>query len=306
MNDFYTPPDTPDDISIFDSEIRQLAAGQAGKNGRLVLVFEDDATGRTVLGKQFCMVPFHVQRALYCDPLCPGMAHVYVVSASGGILQGDRYRTDITMRRNSRAHITTQGATRIYGMDAASATQILNITLEEGSYLEYIPDQIIPYQHSRFYQRSNLTIHDSATLVYSEIISPGRVAMGESHKYDIFHIKTKAYDQNGRLVLVDTARMDAKRHRPKSFGILGDHTILGTIYIITAKKHAISLYKKITTLIHARDDMSGGASIIKDDRGVLVRILGDDTKDMMDITLDVVAHVRKACTGFSFSGIRKN
>ena len=107
------------------------------------------------------------------------MAHVFVLSPSGGILQGDRYRMDVELKNNAISHITTQGATRIYKMESNYATHMVTLSLKNNSYLEFIPEQIIPYKNSRFYQKTNLDIDDSSTVVYSETIVPGRIAMGE-------------------------------------------------------------------------------------------------------------------------------
>lgn len=303
---FYTPHDIPDSIRAFDSEVRQLAVGKPGKNGSLMLVFQNDAAGKTVLGDQFSEVPLQVQRALHYDDSCPDLAYLYIVSASGGILQGDRYRIDITMRKDSKAHITTQGATRIYHMDANSATQMINVTLEEGSYLEFIPDQIIPYSNSRFYQRMNLNVHDSATMVYSEIITPGRVAMGESFEYDVCYLKTRAVNQEDVLRLVDVANMEPKKRRLASFGILGDSTVVGSVYILTKKENIPGLYEEVRGAISMGRNLSGGTSVIKDGSGLLVRMLGNDTEAVKDMVLEVLRHVRETCAGFMFSGVRKN
>lgn len=118
------------------------------------------------------------------------MAYIYVISPSGGILQGDRYRTDVLLKNKAVAHMTTQGATSIYSMNSNFASQIVNITVDENCYFEWIPDQIIPNKNSRYYQKVNLNIHDNATLVYSEILTPGRVAMEESFEYDICYKNT--------------------------------------------------------------------------------------------------------------------
>ena len=305
-SDFYTPPDIPSSIRAFDSDVRQLAVGKPGKNGSLRLAFQNDADGKTVLGDQFSEVPLHVQRALYYDDSCTDLAYLYIVSASGGILQGDRYRIDITMRKDSKAHITTQGATRIYHMDANSATQMINVKLEEDSYLEFIPDQIIPYSNSRFYQRMSLNVHDSATLVYSVIITPGRVAMGESFEYDVCYLKTRAVNQDDILRLVDIANMEPKRQKLASFGVLGDSTVVGSVYILTKKENVPGLYEEIRTAVSLGMDVSGGASIIKGDSGLIVRILGKETEAVKDTVLEVLRHTRETCAGFRFSGVRKN
>lgn len=308
MNDlgFYTPPDIPSSVRAFDSDVRQLAVGEPGKNGSLRLAFQNDADGKTILGDQFSEAPLHVQRALYYDDSCPDLAYLYILSASGGILQGDRYRIDITMGKDSKAHITTQGATRIYHMDANSATQMINVTLEEDSYLEFIPDQIIPYSNSRFYQRMSLNVHDSATLVYSEIITPGRVAMGESFEYDVCYLKTRAANQEDVLRLVDVANLEPKSQKLASFGVLGDSTVVGSVYILTKKENVPGLYEEIRPATYLGVDVSAGASITKDGSGLLVRILGKETEAVKDIVQEVLRHARKTCAGFGFSGIRKN
>ena len=92
--------------------------------------------------------------ALFCvfnlTPLtCLTSASIYVISPSGGILQGDRYRIGIKLSNNAHAHITTQGTTRKYEMEKDYATQMIDILVEEGCYCEYIPDQVIPYANSR-------------------------------------------------------------------------------------------------------------------------------------------------------------
>lgn len=304
--DFYTPPDIPSSIKAFDSEVRQLAVGAPGKNGSLRLIFQNDADGKTILGDQFSEVPLHVQKALYYDDSWQDLAYLYIISASGGILQGDRYRIDITMKKDSKAHITTQGATRIYHMDANSATQMINVTLEEDSYLEFIPDQIIPYSRSRFYQKMSLNVHDSATLVYSEIITPGRVAMGESFEYDICYLKTRAVNQEDVLRLVDVANLEPKRQRLTSFGILGDSTVVGSVYILTKKDNVVGLHEKLKGVISVGINVYGGASIIKDNSGVYVRILGKQTEAVKDVIQKILSETRHACAGFGFSAIRKN
>jgi len=304
--DFYTPSDIPGNIREYDSQVRQLAVGKPGKKGSLRLVFQNDAAGKTVIGEQFSEVPLCAQRALHCDDSCPDLAYLYVVSASGGILQGDRYRIDIAMEKGSKAHITTQGATRIYSMDSNSAMQVVNVTLREGSYLEFIPDQIIPYRNSRFYQKINLNVHDSATLAYSEVLAPGRAAMGESFDYDVCYLKTRACNQEGVLRFMDVANIEPKKRKLSSFGILGDHTIVGSVYVLTKRRNVPRLHEKISMLVSENKKIAGGVSYMKNDTGLLVRILGNETEPVKGAVLDITGSVRSAAIGAPFPGIRKN
>ena len=182
-------------------------------------------------------VPLYTQRALYLEEALSNMAYMYIISPSGGILQGDRYRMDITLRKHAFAHITTQGATRIYRMEGNYATQVVNIDVGEDCYFEYIPDQVIPYRDSRFYQEANLGVHDNATLLYSEIITPGRVASGEHFDYDICYMKATAKDHSGGLKFTDVAMLEPKKRDMKVFGVLSNHDVVGNMYIITKNKN---------------------------------------------------------------------
>ena len=154
--EYYTPNDVPKEIQAYEAKVKQLGVGKSGKVGILDLELQGNSEGKTVVTRQFSQVPLQIQRALYPENSLPGMAYLYVISPSGGILQGDRYRTDVLLKNKAIAHITTQGATRIYSMNSNSASQMVNITVDENCYLEYIPDQIIPYKNSRYYQKVNL------------------------------------------------------------------------------------------------------------------------------------------------------
>ncbi len=303
--EYYIPSDVPDCIKSFNSDVKQLAVGQPGKNGMLLLIFKNDH-GKTVLEKSSSEVPLSVQRALYCDDACLNLAYVYIVSVSGGLLQGDRYRMDITMKKDSMAHITTQGATRIYSMDSNSAMQMVNVCLDENSYLELIPDQIIPYRNSRFYQTVNLNIHDTATMVYSDIITPGRVAMGESFEYDVCFLKTAALNQDNVLKFMDVSNIEPKKQKLSSFGVLGKNTVYGSIYVITKKQSVVELYSIIGVVISKNADVSGGISIMNDDSGLVIRILGCETDAVKRVVSEIVSSVRQTCIGVPFSELRKN
>ena len=183
---FCEPDDIPAIFSEYDKKIEQLDVGKSGKVGLLRLKFEENSDkNKTVITDQYSQVPLYTQKALYYDENLPNMAHLFIMSPSGGILQGDRYRMDISLANNAVSHITTQGATRIYKMNSNYATQLININVGKDCYLEFIPDQIIPFRNSRYYQKVSLNVDPSATLIYSEIIVPGRVAMGELFSYDL-------------------------------------------------------------------------------------------------------------------------
>ena len=303
--EYYTPKAVPPEVLAYDSPLAQLGVGKAGKIGALVLRLEQDkSNGKTSVKEQYSRVPLYTQRALYLEEALSNMAYMYIISPSGGILQGDRYRMDITLRNHAFAHITTQGATRIYRMERNYATQIINIDVGEDCYFEYIPDQVIPYRDSRFYQEANLRVHDNATLLYSEIITPGRVASGEHFDYDICYMKAIAKDHSGGLKFTDVAMLEPKKRDMKMLGVLSNHDVVGNMYIITKNKlQEINI--SVNAALKAIPKIYAGATILPSNSGVGIRMLGNTASDVRYVIYEVVRIVRRIILDAPFSGIRK-
>jgi urease accessory protein len=303
----YIPSGIPPEFSVYQAEPGQLGVGKAGKIGVLLLRLEGDPSiKKTVIREQYCKVPLFIQRAMYLEETLPAMAYVYIISPSGGILQGDRYRIDITLSNNAFAHVTTQSATRIYKMERNFATQMVNVVVEEGSYFEYIPDQIIPFRNSRFYQGVELNVHDNATMIYSEMLVPGRVASGESFEYDICYIKTIARNQVGKLRFMDVIKLEPKKEDLRVEGILGKFDVVGTVYIITREFYIKDLQQEINAKIAGLEGaLSGGASILPAKQGIIVRILGKTAGEVRNMIFEAVRISRNQIIGAPFSGIRK-
>ncbi|MGQ0771561.1 MAG: urease accessory protein UreD [Nitrososphaerota archaeon] len=302
---FCTPDDIPSEFLVYDEKINTLRVGTPGKTGILrVLLEKDQIKNKTVLTDQYSKVPLYTQRVLHYDTANPDMAYLFIMSPSGGLLQGDRHRMDITLKNEAVANLVTQGATRIYKMDSNYATQIININVDADCYLEFIPDQIIPYKNSRYYQKVNITADDSATVVYSEVVTPGRVAMGELFDYDICYLKTVGKDHNNKIKFIDTSLLNPKEQTFSHIGILDKYTIFGTVYILAKKDHLHEIQEKINNIFE-NSEVFGGCSILPDNSGLVVRILGNYFDDIKTTIYETIRIVRKQILNSSFDGIRK-
>ncbi len=305
---FCTPADIPYEVLEYDTPLEQLSVGKSGKLGILQLGLEKDTyNNKTSIKNQFYKVPLCIKRALYLEESCPDMAYIYVISPSGGILQGDRYRTDITMQKSAKSHITTQSATRIYKMNNNFGTQIINLNVGENCYLEYIPDQIIPFRNSKYYQVSNIKVHDTATCVYSEILTPGRVASNESFEYDICYMKVKSVNHQNKTRFIDIAKLEPKKENIKAFGIMNHYDILGNVYILLPKSYVPETKNEINVLLNNLNlnNVIGGCTKLPDDSGLLVRLLGQYVFDIKNIIYLIIGLIRKKVLNISFSKMRK-
>ena len=302
----FTPLNIPQEVLRYKSEPIQMGVGKSGKIGILQLQLEvDDETKKTIVKEKFCRVPLYVQRALYLEESIPSMAYIYIISPSGGILQGDRYRIDITLKKNSYAHITTQSATRVYKMEKDFGTQIVNIAIDDGCYIEYIPEQIIPFRNSRFYQEVDLNVHENATMVYSEIIVPGRVASGELFEYDICYVKTVARDNFDKMRFADSFNLEPKKEDLRSYGTMENLDVVGSLYILTKKENVKEIKNEINYIFRNVTNTRGGASVLPNNSGIIVRILGNTASEVRNAIYEILKITRKKILGATFSGIRK-
>ena len=288
---FCFPEDVPSQFASFDGKIPQMDVGKTGKIGFLKLTLESDSQrNKTIITEQLSRVPLYVQKALYYDETIPSMAHLFILSPSGGVLQGDRYRTDIELKNGAISHITTQGATRIYKMNSNYATQMINLNVGKNCYLEFLPEQLIPYKNSRYYQKATFKIDDSATLVYSETIVPGRVAMGELFDYDICCLKTLCYDDKQEIKFHDNCVLEPKKQTMNSLGIFGNKTAYSMMYVVTKQECIEELYETINQLFKDNDEIIGGASILPNNSGLSVRVLSNSS-ELNKITVYNIAQI---------------
>jgi len=288
---FCSPEDIPSQFASFDGKIPQMDVGKTGKIGFLKLTLKSDSQrNKTIITEQLSRVPLYVQKALYYDETIPSMAHIFVLSPSGGVLQGDRYRTDIELKNGAISHITTQGATRMYKMNSNYATQMINLNVGKNCYLEFLPEQLIPYKNSRYYQKATFKIDDSATLVYSETIVPGRVAMGELFDYDICCLKTVCYDDKQEIKFHDNCILEPKKQTMNSLGIFGNKTAYSMMYVVTKQECVGKLYETINQLFKDNDEIIGGASILPNNSGLSVKVLSNSS-ELNKITVYNIAQI---------------
>jgi urease accessory protein len=275
------------------------------KTGELRLTLEMDHTkNKTVLTQQYSKAPLLTQKALHYDIANPSMAYLFLMSSSGGILQGDRYHIAISVKSRAIANITTQGATRIYKMESNYGAQFVEIDVDDGSYLEFLPDQIIPYKKSRYFQQVLIKTGIDSTVVYSEIITPGRVAMGELFDYDLCYLRLIAKNKTGKTLFMDSSRLDPKEQRFNQIGILGENSVFGVLYVI-AKNGQLQKISDDIDVILKNTGLICGCSFLPEDSGLVVRLAANSSEDIKIVIRDCVRIVRKYILNSTFDEMRK-
>ncbi|WP_170984314.1 urease accessory protein UreD [Rhodoligotrophos defluvii] len=267
------------ELSRYRDEPKQLPSGGLGKDAFLRLGFRRRGE-RTALLELHRRAPLLVQQALYWDEEMPSLPCVSIISNAGGILQGDRYAIEIDLAENAEAHVTTQAATKIHEMDANFAAQTQDITLAAGSYLEYLPHPVIPHRHSRFISDTRIVIDPDATLLYSEILMPGRkhYGDGEIFTYDLFSSSLHAERPDGTPLFAEKFVIAPENADIRNPAVMGKFDVFANVLLLTPKVHADRLFAEIEPVIDETLGWAAGASRLPGEAGLIYKVLGMETQ----------------------------
>ena len=299
------PVPLPREFEQFDTPLAGAGAGGHGKLGLMELEFERQGD-RTVRSGYYYRPPLQMFQPIYLDPQRPDMPFIMLLQNGGGMLQGDRYRIDIHCNPGAAAHITTQSHGKLYKCEENFITQVIDITAEAESLIEFLPDTTIPYRDSRFFQHTALRIDPSATAIIGDILAPGRAAHKEErHRYTIFYSQLEATDLDGNLLVADTIKLEPRSHSPKSPAILGEMDALGVLYIFTRKIQADDLVRDLRVALAADEHSVSGVSTLPNGAGVSVRILGSSAYIVERARTIAWDTARKALFGVPAPNLRK-
>lgn len=287
------------ELAPYQNEPKQLPSGKFAKDGRLRLRFEK-RENRSILALMERKAPLLVQRALYCDEGMPVLPVVFIISNSGGILQGDRYTLDFSVGPGACGHITTQAATKIHEMDANYAAQTQDITLEEGAYLEYLPELVIPFCHSRFHTCTQIRIAPTATLLYSEILMGGRQFYrdGELFQFDLFSSTVSAERLDGTNLFVEKFLIEPERSTVFQLGIMGKFTVFGNVILLTPPEQAIAIQEQVPAIWNREENWAAGISRLPNEAGLIYKVVGQESSTVRAKVRDFWGLVRHQVTGF--------
>jgi urease accessory protein len=287
------------ELALYQDEPRQLPTGALGKDALLRLKFEA-RQDRSILAFMERRAPLLVQKALYCDEGMPGLPVVYIVSTSGGVLQGDRYSMEFSAGPGACGHITSQAATKIHEMDANYVAQTQDIILEDGAYLEYLPEPVIPFRHSRFHTVTRIRLAPTATLFYSEILSGGRLYYrdGEKFQFDVFSSTVNAERLNGLKLFTEKFVLQPESSSLSQLGVMGEFSMFGNVILLTPPAHAGAIHARVPAVWDKEQRCAAGVSRLPNEAGLIYRVLATESGIVRAKVREFLSLVRPQITGF--------
>ncbi len=237
-----------------------MYVGCPGKHGYLNLGFELDADGKSIMRELDRRAPLIVQQELYFDEAMPEMPCVYILSSGGPNVDGDRYVQNFTVHKNAFAHISTGAATKLAEMRRNYSGMTQKIVLEEGAYLEYLPEPVIPCRHTRFICDTEITAHPTASLVYSEVYMGGRKYYngGELFEFDILSVTTRGQRPDGRQLFREKFIIDPQRGGLRLTGVMDSYDVFANVVVVTPPESADIIYKSTEPFINSDKHLAAG------------------------------------------------
>lgn len=302
----YEPATLPDEVAAYSSVPEMLPTGAVGKVAILDLAFAP-VEGRTELVERYQRSPLQVIRPLHYDPSRPDLAIVMIMSTGAGMVQGDRFRIDVSCAPDSALHLTTQSATKVMQMEHDYATSVVNLTAGAGALLEYLPDPIIPCAGSRSYHRTRVTVGPGATAFVGETIRAGRLAHGERHDYDVLATDLEIVRPDGTPLVLDRLRLTPGL-TPDGIsgpGLLGDADQVATLHVIGDAVPADQVAGAIRDAL-AGADLRWGVSVLPGEQGAWVRMVGSDSPVLDRAMRDAWDAARRRLLGVPAPRMRKS
>lgn len=105
---------------------------------------------------------------------------VVFLNTSGGLTGGDRLSYAVHLGDGCRAIATTQTAERAYRADQGVARVTVDLTVGQGGWIDWLPQETILFDHSALDRRTTITLGRNAGCLALEAVVLGRAAMGET------------------------------------------------------------------------------------------------------------------------------
>lgn len=190
--------------------------------------------GRTVITDSEFTAPLKIALPFYRKDC----TEIMMMAASAGILEGDVYDIEITVRENAFLKFTGQSYTKVFKANNSGAKQNVKITVENGGTLIYAPCPVIPFGGSIFDVRTEVDIHPHSRLAMTDIISSGRAAMNEEFAFKSYRSRTVVCIDK-KPVYLDNRRLVPDEIPLRGIGFFEGYTHAGSAYFYGADKQAL-------------------------------------------------------------------
>ncbi|MEM9804188.1 MAG: urease accessory protein UreD [Cyanobacteria bacterium P01_D01_bin.56] len=241
-------------------------------HGTLELHFAN-ADGKTFPTKSYTTSPLRIQRPFY-PAAAPTNCQSVIVHTAGGMVGGDQLDIKITAQPNTQALLTTAAAHKVYRSEGDWAQQSIQLTVGEGAYVEWLPQELILFNGGRFRQSLRVDLAPGGVWAGWDMTRFGRSARGETLQSGQWRSSTEIWQQ-GRPVWIDRQQLMGGSEVLTSQNGLAGYPVVGTFLLVgcaIAPEHIATL----RTLDHATNTAHVGLTQLE--QGLVARYRGPSSQ----------------------------
>ncbi len=216
--------------------------------------------------------PLSVQRAFYPEGR---VCHAYLLHPPGGVAGGDSLTLNVMNQADSKALLTTPGATKFYHSNCHTAVVEQIFRVQHGASLEYLPQENIYFPGSWVDMHTELSLEPGASAILWEKHCFGRPANGEAFDSGAYRGRLQV-DIAGEILIRETQRIDAAEIARASG--LRNHPVMGTLVAV-----GDGLGDDMIENCRSLRPQGGIAAMTRpDERIFIARYIGDNTRHLND------------------------
>jgi urease accessory protein len=228
-------------------------------SSNLHLSFEANETGATILRVKQQQPPWRVVRGFRVSS---GETLAHMHNLSGGILDSDTLHCQIDVGSAAQAQVTSTGATRVYRSRSpgSRASQCMQVNIASEGYLEYVPDQLIPFAGSRFDQAARIEIEHGGSLIWWDRVAPGREASDEIFRFESLTSRFELIT-GGQPAAIEQWSLTPLIARLDSIARLGPFRHFASCYVCRAGEPS-SYWKSFESQLQKHADQLSGTEVL--------------------------------------------
>lgn len=258
----------------------------------LSLEFAKNADGKTFIENQYASYPFHICRTQYFENDPPGMANIYIQSASGGIYENENLTTNVIANADSFSHVTTQASTIVHGMANGCAHQSVNVNATDNSYTEYISDPLILFPQSKLSSSINVLVDQTSTAVIADAFLL-HFLNDEDKLFNQLKSYLQIYGENNQMLAKDVYIIN-----PKNFLSAGREYIgMGTVSIINRSINCENILEILQETIKSNENIYGGVTLLPNQCGIIIKFLAPDGDFLKKTITQLWMDIRESLIG---------
>jgi urease accessory protein len=241
--------------------------------------------------------PLRTLRSLY--PEGPGICHNVIVHPPGGLVAGDVLDIGVQVGAEAHALVSTPGATRFYRSEGDDATQHIQIQLDAGARLEWMPLESIAYPNCKARNWVDIELAPDAQLLAWDVTALGLPNANQPFDSGSMHQRMRL---NG--IWLEQAHIDASDEllMNSATGLAGQRC-MGTL--VLGSGTPMSRTNKETWLDAVRSVLPetllpvAAAATCPNDHVLVVRVLGPVVEPVMQVLQQAWAQLRQTAWGLA-------